>query len=222
MIEEGDARARLLAAAHRLVAERGMDEVSTREIAAAAGQKNTGAVAYHFGSREGMFRELFRARIRAVNEVRGNRLKAVVATGQEADVRRLLEAVIYPLADNLRSGSGGRDYVRFIVSIAPTISDAAVGNVGQSGAWALGTDIRRMLSVALTDLPPDEREPRIDLVLNLAVAALAYLESRRQDAAEGAVEGPSDLDAEVERIIDVLEGGLAGPPPPASTGIRGL
>jgi AcrR family transcriptional regulator len=44
-------RRRLLDAAERLVAERGIDGVTVNEITAASGARNKSAVAYHFGSK---------------------------------------------------------------------------------------------------------------------------------------------------------------------------
>ena len=210
MAEKGDTRARLLEAAHRLVAERGTDEVSTREVAIEAGQKNTAAVAYHFGSREGLFRELFHARIREVNESRKRDLDALLEAGKGHDVRCLLEAVVRPLADNLRDGSGGRDYIGLISKVAPTSAEIFAGAADPSGALAVRADIRRLLFNALPHVPAGEREPRIDLVLTLAVSALAHLESRRQLGGDTVDAGPATFDAEVDRIIDILEGGLMG------------
>ncbi len=52
-------RERLLAEAMRLFGERGVDAVSTREICAAAGV-NPGAIHYHFGDKDGLYREVLR------------------------------------------------------------------------------------------------------------------------------------------------------------------
>src|SRR3546814_5693299 len=46
-----DARTRILDAAGALIAERGLEGVSLREITREAGQKNTTALQYHFGDR---------------------------------------------------------------------------------------------------------------------------------------------------------------------------
>ena len=44
----------LIETAERLFAERGIDNVSLREINRAAGQKNVAALHYHFGTRESL------------------------------------------------------------------------------------------------------------------------------------------------------------------------
>ncbi len=52
-----DTRLALMRAAEQLFAQQGVDRVSLREIAIAAGQRNVSAATYHFGSK----RELIEA-----------------------------------------------------------------------------------------------------------------------------------------------------------------
>ena len=47
-------RERIVAAAERLFAERGLDGVSLVEVGRAAGQRNRSAVQYHFGDKQGL------------------------------------------------------------------------------------------------------------------------------------------------------------------------
>lgn len=52
-------RARLIASAEQLFAERGVASVSLNEITRAAQQKNRNAVHYHFGSKEALVQAIF-------------------------------------------------------------------------------------------------------------------------------------------------------------------
>jgi AcrR family transcriptional regulator len=66
--EQSEPRLRLLAVATRLFSERGFDAVSTREICTGA-QLN---IHYHFGDKDGLYREVLRAPVEALNaELRG-------------------------------------------------------------------------------------------------------------------------------------------------------
>ena len=65
-----DSRERMVRAAERLFAERGINAVSMREVAAAAGQLNNSAVRYHFGSRDGLVDAIFRYRMSRIDERR--------------------------------------------------------------------------------------------------------------------------------------------------------
>src|SRR6478752_4721362 len=53
-----ETRRALIRTAERLFAESGIDAVSLRQIGAAAGTRNSGAVAYHFGDKEGLIRAI--------------------------------------------------------------------------------------------------------------------------------------------------------------------
>jgi AcrR family transcriptional regulator len=69
--DASDTRARLLDAAERLFATRGVDGASTREITEAAGQRNTSAVTYHFGSRAGMLSAILARHDASLDRQRG-------------------------------------------------------------------------------------------------------------------------------------------------------
>ena len=58
---------RLIETAERLFAERGVNGVSLREIGAEAGQRNTGAVRYHLGSKEQLVSAVFEHRMVPIN-----------------------------------------------------------------------------------------------------------------------------------------------------------
>ncbi|MBE1535696.1 TetR/AcrR family transcriptional regulator [Actinomadura algeriensis] len=102
-------RERLLDAAERLYAERGVDAVSLREIVQAAGVRNATAVQYHFGDRAGMVRALF-ARHAPEVEARRHALLDACETGgdggQEGAVRALAGALVRPLTARLADPSG--------------------------------------------------------------------------------------------------------------------
>ena len=53
----------MIRAGERLFGESGIDGVSLREVAAAAGQGNTSAVRYHFGSKDGLVAAIFAANV---------------------------------------------------------------------------------------------------------------------------------------------------------------
>ena len=57
------AREILLDTAERLLAEHGIDGVSMRQIAAAAGQGNNSVIQYHFGDKAGLLREIILRRV---------------------------------------------------------------------------------------------------------------------------------------------------------------
>lgn len=85
---------RLLDAAERLFAEHGLDGVSVRTIATAA-HVDVAMINYHFGSKVGLFRAVFRRRADALNAMR---LQALGGALPRSRGRPDLERVIYALA----------------------------------------------------------------------------------------------------------------------------
>ena len=104
---------RLILAAERLFAERGVDAVSLRAINAAAGT-NVASLHYHFGSKEALLEALIRERSQEVSRRRAARLDRLEAA-EKVGARSLAEAFAVPVAE--MAGSGGDAWVRFIAGL---------------------------------------------------------------------------------------------------------
>ena len=80
-----DAKTAMLEIAEQLISERGLDRVSMRDVATAAGQRNNSAVQYHFGSRDGLILQVLRRRLTALDVDRRQRLAEIDEQGLGAD-----------------------------------------------------------------------------------------------------------------------------------------
>lgn len=106
-----DTRARIVRAAERLFAARGLNGVSLREINRAAGQSNTGAVQYHFGDRDGLIRAVIEKHRKDTEPRRHALLDQYEAAGVD-DLRVLAAALVLPAAAKLSDPDGGREYLQ--------------------------------------------------------------------------------------------------------------
>ena len=104
-------KAALMRAVEKLAAEKGLSEVSTREILDAAGQKNQSALQYHFGTKDNLFRAVIQMR---TTQLDNRRIEMFKEFGSSADLDQLLEILIRPLAEIALDEEGGRDYVGFL------------------------------------------------------------------------------------------------------------
>src|SRR4051794_26893710 len=90
-------RERLLDAAEELYGRNGIDAVSLREIRIAAGQRNTGAMQYHFGDRDGLIEALIARHMPRIGEIQQRLYAEMVAEDRGADRRSLVEVLIRPV-----------------------------------------------------------------------------------------------------------------------------
>jgi AcrR family transcriptional regulator len=100
-----DVRNRLVTAAERLFAERGLEAVSLREINAAAGMRNASALQYHFGDRAGLVRAVLERHTSDIEAARHLLLDQYEAAGH-ADLHALVAALVRPPAAKLTDGVG--------------------------------------------------------------------------------------------------------------------
>lgn len=93
-------RLALIRAAEQLFARNGIDAVSLRQICAAAGQRNTNAVRYHFGDKEQLVEAIFERRQGELEPMRRTMLDAIPPEGalpdQSATIDALLAVVVRP------------------------------------------------------------------------------------------------------------------------------
>jgi AcrR family transcriptional regulator len=89
-----ETRSRLLQVAGRLFSEYGYKSVSLRQIADAAGV-NSALIGYHFGGKQGLFAEAYKAHAAPINAERMRRLKELLDKGKP-ELQEVLDAWIRP------------------------------------------------------------------------------------------------------------------------------
>ncbi|HYP83330.1 TetR/AcrR family transcriptional regulator [Variovorax sp.] len=197
----------LLATAQRLFAEKGIDGVSMREIAREAGQRNNSALHYHFGSKEALIQAILQSGMREVNELRNDYIDQLFSGGRHGDLRALVEAIVWPLASKMLTGSGNT-YNRFLAAaqVHPDTDLAASTREEEDRGFRR---IYELLQRALPDMPELLLRQRYLAGVSFVMFSLADFERmgpRRSKAQRG-----FDLHRAIENLIDMVSGALAAP-----------
>jgi AcrR family transcriptional regulator len=146
------ARERLLDAAERLFADRGYSGVSVRDIVAAAGV-NLGAVPYHFGTKENLFKEVFYRRAVPLQHEREAHLRRVQ---QASRGRPALEAVLWALLEPVFRATRGHDAFRRLLGRASMDPTPEVHRLMAEIYTPDFTVVPRELRKILAKLPEEE------------------------------------------------------------------
>jgi len=194
------ARERLLVTAERLIGERGL-EVSLREIAAAAGQRNNSAVHYHFGGRDALIEAVVDLRQQPMESQRLERY-ADLPAGDRGDIHSLVEVLINPMFE-MPYAAGATHYARFLEKIRdhPTFSSAAF----QSQHWPATRMLVTRIAQAMSTLPSGVVEMRLRSMTTAMFALLA--DAERQCEADGRTPAVADGPP----VVDMLVGMLTAP-----------
>lgn len=191
-------RVMLMEVAERLFANRGIEAVTMREIQEAAGQSNTSVIRYHFGSRDGLIRELIAHRQRTLGADRQQMLESMRQEGKEADPRAVVWLLIRPLANSIAAGE------MFVPFLARLSEDPRA----RSDYWPdhLEDDwtqdrLEELVDAALQDLPERIRRGRTFQLYTSLINVLAA----------AARSGHGLAEAQLHNYVDAWVGMLTAP-----------
>jgi TetR/AcrR family transcriptional regulator, regulator of cefoperazone and chloramphenicol sensitivity len=176
-------RDRLLDEAERLFASAGLAGVATREIVEAAEQRNTSAVSYHFGSREGLLTAIL---TRRGGPVDARRAELRDGLGERPALRDLVACLVVPYTALLTMPEG-RSYVRIVAQLR-----------GRFAAWRVESDAATTQGLArildeIEAVPDASAAIRRERVIGLIMLLTSAVAERARVIDDGAT---PDLDHE--------------------------
>jgi AcrR family transcriptional regulator len=206
--ESAESKAKMLAAAERLFAEGGVNGVSFREIATAAGQRNHFAVQYHFGTREGLIQAIFDHRMFEMEPIRGRMLAKARTEHRLGDTRALVEIVYLPQLE-LRDEDGRHSYAGFLSQYLMRTRSHRFGEFSSATPPHLAETLER-LRERLAHLPEAAAQRRLVSASLMFVRILAH--SGDMDWTERDSEPFQDaVHDTLDQIVRCLEAPLAAP-----------
>jgi AcrR family transcriptional regulator len=208
-------RARLIAAAEKLFAERGIDAVSMNEVQRAAGQRNKSALQYHFGNKEQLLEAILDKHVPGIELRRHRWLDEIEASGRY-DIRELMKALVVPVFEKLEDPDGGRAYV--------TIQAQIIGSPSTLERWSAAIRnnrgvgrLMRMLDRVCPELPWPVRQARYLLVTELLFHSIS--DFGRLSTLEPPLFPPASRDLFLSNLVDVLAALAAAPVSPETVSL---
>jgi AcrR family transcriptional regulator len=227
----GKSRQQIIAAAEKLMAQKGVYATSLREINQVAKQKNASSIHYHFINRDGLIRAILESHISEVETHRLRMLEKTEKTYYLNDdkvlktmdhekrivvIRELIKVFILPLKAKLETKSG-RYYIKILQELifsgkseiagtkAPQTFDDLINFTN-----GIKTTTTYILKLA-PNLPLDVVLLRGKLIARLIITALADLipDMEKVNLTSGSVLNrtkdlmPVDIDLVVENLTDV-------------------
>lgn len=202
---EAATKAQVLAAAERLFALNGFQNVSVRDITAEAGV-NLASVNYHFGSKDALLFEIFRRRTAELNRERARMLhEANDRHAGKPPVREILRALFEPPLRWSKPESNRGISVQFIIRARSEGTEAM--------REALRTDVSHLrrfadaLINARPELAADEVYWRLHFCLGM-IHNNRFAEFDRLHILSDGLTRESDTEALLNRMLDFAEAGL--------------
>ena len=181
-------RAALVEAASEVFAEHGVFTASLVEVTRRAGQRNRGAVHYHFGSREGLLVAVLERHADFLAEREGELLtKARAAPGN--DLTSVLEAIVRPAVELAEAGPSGGQYLVIVGQLVEAndhLDDSVVEALRRTGGYA----VYALLEERLPPLDDALRDERLALVTSFILRSVA--DRARQSAVPGRPQLPTE------------------------------
>lgn len=210
-----ETRQRLIEAATRGFAEHGVHTASLLEITRRAGQRNRGAVHYHFGSREGMLVAVIEQQVPFI-AARESELLAEARERPDDDLDSAVQAFVRPAVELADLGWQGRCYLVILAELVEDEPSSLHADVVAALTRAGGYDAYALLEERTPRMPDALRAERLPLATAFILRAVAD----RARAGERAAPARPQLDTEpfVLNLVSMVVGMLSAPVPPSLDG----
>lgn len=202
----------LITTAEELFGRDGLEAVSLRQIAKAAGQRNPAVVQYHFGDKRGLLQAILEYRMPPSDQRSHHLLDLLEVQDRLGDVRGLLACALNPLLELMPEY---RNFVRFL---SRAMVHGQMADLMATMVPSHATGSRRLvqcLLAALQDLPMSVRYTRIALTFDFLLHATSdYITSI--EIADGAalVDDPFFVD-----LLDGMTAYVLAPTSATATGV---
>lgn len=207
--DASNTREKLIDEAARAFAAKGVFAASLIDITRKAGQKNRGALHYHFGSRTGVLCAVLDRHVGFLARREGELLQLALAAPDD-DVQSVVEAIVRPATELAESGWRGRSFLVILAELVeedPASLDADVADaLARTGGYA----VYDLLATRMADVSDDVRAERFALATGFILRAVA--DRARVLGRRGRHGRPQlELEAFVQNLVVMVAAAMSAP-----------
>jgi AcrR family transcriptional regulator len=195
---------KLLDAAARLFAERGVENVSAAEVVRAAGQRNASAVIYHFGNRDDLLHAVL---ARHVPTLAARRRELLDQAREAGDLRTAAEAIVRPVTELAQRGWRERAYLQIGSEVAGMM-ERTTPEIRALFNETAGHEAWDLLRASAGHIPADVWDERRDIAI-VFVGRAAADRARKLD--RGGEHPVLSDDRFVSNLVDMVIGAMTAP-----------
>lgn len=199
-------QAALMRAAEKLIAERGIGNVTIRDIVTEAGQKNESALHYHFRNLAGLIDALHESRTAEIQSRRATLLSALLERTPQPSLRQLCKVMVQPTFELARANADFRDYVKAFGHEMAVSRHSAFSLVGRhGGGGASGRQTGALLRLAMAHLNEAGYRRRMESAVRFCAVSM-YSQARQKNGFRG-----RQAELFFHSLVDALVGLLSAP-----------
>jgi AcrR family transcriptional regulator len=207
-VDAESTRRKLIDEATRAFAEDGVFTASLIDITRQAGQRNRGALHYHFGSRMGMLCAVLERHVDFLSRREGELLEVAMARPDD-DVESVVEAIVRPATELAESGWRGRCFLVILAELVEEDPASLDREVSDMLARTGGYEVYSLLEKRMAQVSESVRVERISLATGFILRAVAD-RARAVGRRKG---GRAQLDQEafVENLVTMIAAAMSAP-----------
>jgi AcrR family transcriptional regulator len=165
-------REKLIDEAARAFAAHGVYAASLIDITRRAGQRNRGALHYHFGSRSGVLCAVLERHVDFLARREGELLE-IALERPESDVESVVEAIVRPATELAESGWRGRCFLVILAELVEEDPDSLDTELADALTRTGGYAVYDLLAERMADVSAEVRAERFALATGFILRAVA-------------------------------------------------
>jgi AcrR family transcriptional regulator len=171
-LDASGTREKLIDEAARAFASHGVYGASLIDITRRAGQRNRGALHYHFGSRSGVLCAVLERHVDFLARREGELLE-VALEKPDSDVESVVEAIVRPATELAESGWRGRCFLVILAELVEEDPDGLDAEVADALTRTGGYAVYDLLAERMADVSVEVRAERFALATGFILRAVA-------------------------------------------------